>query len=298
MSHFTVLVLMRDDQLLENVLAPFDENKEVPPYISMKRDEFIADKRKIYKRDIERDEESGDEIVIDYESMTDEEFLQAMRALDYTLDDAGNEITTYNKLSQWDWWAVGGRWSNLLRLTPEAYKNYIEDKYTSGEIVLSSSGREPGRCNAAKVKYLDFSSDPEIHARSLRFWDLYVSKMAKAETEEDEEQIKSVRYAPEFYKERYGTRENYAQLESSFETWAVVTPDGKWHEKGSMGWWGLSNESNERACEWTKNIQGEVYRHSRSGTGSSTRRLPHLRCCNVLVMKTFLCRNCMMKDHV
>lgn len=24
-----------------------------------------------------------------------------------------------------------------------------------------------------------------------------------------------------------------------FETFAVLTPDGEWHEKGSMGWWGI-----------------------------------------------------------
>ncbi|MFA7205014.1 MAG: hypothetical protein WC102_01660 [Saccharofermentanales bacterium] len=232
MSHFTVLVFMRDDQLLENVLAPFDENKEVPPYISMKRDEFIADKRKIYKRDTEMDKESGDEIVTDYESMTDEEFLQAMRDLDYTLDASGNEISTYNHKSQWDWWAVGGRWSNKLKLKkPDEEGN--------------------DRCNFGRIKDINFDPDPERYKERARFWELFIED-AEPENEDEREMLSWASYKKEFYTKRYGTKENYATLESLFETWAVITPDGEWHEKGSMGWWGLSDESNEEACEWAK----------------------------------------------
>ncbi|POP31679.1 hypothetical protein C3B58_15395 [Lactonifactor longoviformis] len=30
-----------------------------------------------------------------------------------------------------------------------------------------------------------------------------------------------------------------------FETFAVVTPDGEWHEKGKMGWWGIVADEKE-----------------------------------------------------
>ena len=30
----------------------------------------------------------------------------------------------------------------------------------------------------------------------------------------------------------------------------MVTPDGEWHETGSMGWWGLSSETHEEAVSW------------------------------------------------
>ena len=31
----------------------------------------------------------------------------------------------------------------------------------------------------------------------------------------------------------------------SFSTWVVLTPDGKWHEPGQMGWFGCSSASEE-----------------------------------------------------
>ncbi|GAH78552.1 unnamed protein product, partial [marine sediment metagenome] len=33
-------------------------------------------------------------------------------------------------------------------------------------------------------------------------------------------------------------------------TYAVVTPDGKWHSKGKMGWFGIGNETKEQARNW------------------------------------------------
>ncbi|MCK9311110.1 MAG: hypothetical protein M0P26_02405, partial [Bacteroidales bacterium] len=191
MSHFTVLVLMRNDQLLGDLLAPYNENKEVPPYISTPRDEFIADKRKWYSRDKDSEEEKDEEP--DYSAMSDEDFLQAMREKGYELDEAGNEISTYNPKSQWDWWTVGGRWNNLLRL-----KEPDED----GD----------GRCNYAYIKELNFDSDPEVYKKRARFWELCVED-AEPENEEEKELISWQRYKKEFYIDRYGTKENYATLE-------------------------------------------------------------------------------------
>lgn len=240
MSHFTVLCLLKPDQELRDLLAPFDEGMACEPRIDCTREEFLKDHRKYYEDDPE------------ISKLDDDAFIEEMKNQDYLFDENGNQLTTYNPNSKWDWWSVGGRWSDLLRLTPEAYKMYIEDKVTSGEIVLSSSGSRPGRCNAAKLKYLDFSADKEVYERSLRFWDLCVAKTLKPETEDDEEEVKWMHYKPEYYIERYGTREKYADLESKFGTWAVITPDGKWHQKGNMGWWACSDETHDEAIAWAK----------------------------------------------
>ncbi len=37
---------------------------------------------------------------------------------------------------------------------------------------------------------------------------------------------------------------------SSVITYAVVMPDGKWYQKGNMGWFGIGNETVEESCEW------------------------------------------------
>jgi len=35
-------------------------------------------------------------------------------------------------------------------------------------------------------------------------------------------------------------------------TFAVITPDGQWHERGSMGWWAIVTDEKETQREWDK----------------------------------------------
>ena len=50
--------------------------------------------------------------------------------------------------------------------------------------------------------------------------------------------------------EKNDTREEYINRDSDFSTYAVITKDGKWHEKGRMGWWGISDETPEKKNNW------------------------------------------------
>lgn len=100
MSHYAVAVFHRNDQNIEELLAPFDENMAVEPYISYTRQEAIDYARKNYKSAAGK---------------TDDECWQ-MVAEDEQTDADGNIYSTYNKQSKWDWWTEGGRWSGMLRL--------------------------------------------------------------------------------------------------------------------------------------------------------------------------------------
>lgn len=44
--------------------------------------------------------------------------------------------------------------------------------------------------------------------------------------------------------------ETYAKIQSSVVTYAVIMPDGKWYQKGDMGWFGLSSETEEESYDW------------------------------------------------
>jgi hypothetical protein len=46
-----------------------------------------------------------------------------------------------------------------------------------------------------------------------------------------------------------------------FGTYAVVDQNGQWHEKGEMGWWGISSETPESAAEWNKSFMDRWIRH-------------------------------------
>ena len=158
MSHFPVAVFHKEDQNIEELLAPYDENISVEPYIWMDREEAITFARKRYG----------------IEDATDEECWQ-MIAEGRMTDEEGNIYSTYNPNSKWDWWEVGGRWSNMLT-----------------------------------------SKDGEA-VDSIRVGDLSIS---------------------------FGCKED------KFSTYAVVTPDGKWHAPGEVGWFGASSESEEELRDW------------------------------------------------
>jgi hypothetical protein len=152
MSHSTVLVVVPaaavaqhggdlDDALTE-ILEPFDENKDTPQYIRYTKAQLIENRRRYYERT--RDEGAyaayledpakyaadcisrGRQEHLEYvskelpvifaERLTDEEWLyeDATKFDKESLDDEGNELSTYNPKSKWDWYQVGGRWSQRV----------------------------------------------------------------------------------------------------------------------------------------------------------------------------------------
>ena len=205
MSHFYTVVIVPDGtepqsfhDEVERLLAPYDENIEVPEYerdchcIGRVARKFgKAEAEKVKKIDTYRDEwnrkakEAGKDMM---ESFLDqkgwEEFIADWTKIkeekekehpDYGKPDpecddcngTGKYKTTYNPKSKWDWWVIGGRWD----------------------------GTVPG--NAIPV----------------------------------------------------------SELTDEIIPFAMVTPDGEWHQKGDMGWWGMtSNEMSEE--DWVKEVNG------------------------------------------
>ena len=163
----------------------------------------------------------------DTEKMTDEQCWQLMAndAGEGMTDEDGNIYSTYNPQSKWDWWQEGGRWSGLLKLHG----------------VPVDSGR---------VGDVEFPFDQHAYEASLRFWDVIVDHKPQREDEHF-----FALYKEQYYRDYYGDRETYARHMAQFSTYAVVTPDGVWHGKGDMGWWGLSSESADEARDWEEHFK-------------------------------------------
>ena len=208
MSHFVVAVIHRDDQNIEELLAPYNENFEVDPYLNMTREEAIQFYRENYES----------------EDKTDEECVEELREI-YTMDEEGNLYSTYNPNSKWDWWVIGGRWSGMLK---------VGDDYK----------------DSAYIKDIDFSPNQKSYKRALDFWEVVVE--GKEPKEKDE--FFSL-YNKKYYQEYYGDKETYARYVSQFSTFAVLTSDGKWHEQGSMGWFGVSSDTPEEFKNWKDNFK-------------------------------------------
>lgn len=212
MSHYAVAVFHREDQDIDELLAPYDENIDVEPYIQYTRDEAIKEGKERYKNE---------------PNMTDADYYNQIAAMydSDMIDDEGNLLTTYNPDSKWDWYRIGGRFSDLL----ETYTTVSEwfDGYS----------------DSAKVKNIDFAGNLEIYDESIVEWDDIMNNIA------------NTWYTKEYYQEYYDSAEDYARRNSEFNTLAVVLPDGSWHEKGSMGWFGLSSETPEEARDWDRNYR-------------------------------------------
>lgn len=147
-------------------------------------------------------------------------------------DETGKYGYWENPNAKWDWW--------------------------SGELLLKNGKR----ANCAKIKEVFFANDPACASAtdsSVEIAGIYVPKSVSKVVQE---QIKEASaawdttlsgngfYKPDYFIQRYGTKEQYIKECISFNTFAVVTPDGKWHERGKMGWFATSSDTPEEAKQF------------------------------------------------
>lgn len=152
MSHFVLAVITEDIKELERLMEPYYEGKEVEPYIAMTKQELIDEHKALMESIktgeseylVERDKEEN------LLGMTQEEFSKWYHG--GTFDEEGNLLTTYNPNSKWDWYVVGGRWKNLLKL------------------------KDGSRADYAKIKDIDFSLDMEAYKWGRRKVKVVVSR--------------------------------------------------------------------------------------------------------------------------
>lgn len=222
MSHFSVAVFSHHPEDVEELLAPYNEQTEDEAYIEFETAcESMVEIRAKYALE-KRDGESFDA------------FLSRWYGYTYSeeLDECGYFC---NPNAQWDWWEIGGRWHNELRLK-------------QGEM-----------CDQAQVKDVDFSLNAEALAKARRFWAVYVDGQPLAE-DENPESFRSF-YRREYFLEQFGDAETYAASVAGFSCWAFVTPDGEWHENGRMGWFGAHDATRESrdsfSREWQEMLNGD-----------------------------------------
>lgn len=247
MSHYTVLVIAGKDDDIEELLAPFDENLEVEPYIEYTKQDIIdrvgrEDAAKL--EEMKQCKEDNSECYIGIWGLgwdnkgrripTDDDIAFAEKCVnefepedayaryrkdmdedEYPFyDEDGNELSTYNPNSKWDWYTIGGRWSGGIPTKSGKNVDFVAVKDISWEL------------NADSIEY------------ASRFWDVVVEGAPLQDSESREDFFTF--YGPEYYRERYGDKNTYIKDYCSFATYAVLTPDGEWHEAGAMGWFGVS----------------------------------------------------------
>lgn len=222
MSHYLVGVIVNDISEVDSVLAPYDENMRVEPYIDRTKAQIIAD-GKACKEKYSHNEDIADWMKPYLEATTDEE-LYKLEIEDYEEDDIdkdGNILSTYNPNSKWDWYSIGGRWDD-------------------GDNVIQIKD----------FKLYDDLNDNTI-ALYKRAWDSFEGKSELSEEDSNAIFDGFRLYNDSYYLERYGTCENYIKAMSSNIPYAFVDANG-WYEKGQMGWWGMDNATQESIEDYTE----------------------------------------------
>lgn len=133
-------------------------------------------------------------------------------------------IRRTNPNSKWDWYTVGGRWDGCLKL---------------------KNGKES---NCSYIKNIDFSLNKDTYDKAIRYWEVVIEGSPLKENEKKEDFFNF--YKKEYYIEHYGTKEKYALDQATFYTYAFVDDDGKWYEKGEVGWFGCGSDTKESTDDY------------------------------------------------
>lgn len=273
MSHFCVLVLGDN---VDELLAPYDESITVAPRVSCEvsqedKDRFI-ETYTVYNKD--RKYGCTSVLQAQKDSMLSFDDLYKKWGKDWNDrswvkqdNDVWVEITTYNPNSKWDWYEVGGRYAGRLLL-----KEGIEKKEKPN---FSYGWSEEEQNKVLDKPYVDSALMSEIdwdnlhlnkedYDKAIRFWEVKVENKEPV-TEEDKELLKWDWYKSEYYLDKYKDKETYAKAMSSFTVWAILDRTG-WKEKGGMGWWGMSSETNDEGLEWELNMYDKFIKNLPSDT--------------------------------
>lgn len=207
------------------------------------------------------------------------------------VDEQGNVIKTIDRTNpnkKWDWYQVGGRWNGYFKLKPMAMgvvgapglqtmnSDYVPvDEATRADILMKGdidvdAMRDEAAEEAAKNYDLFLSvtadtpvamtwqqcqernqtgefrsnGEPKVDWAAARE-QYHAQPMVKA--------LASNRETMWFELERFlVSREQYIQTarDGALTTFAVVK-DGKWYERGEMGWWGIVHNESDRA-DWNR----------------------------------------------
>lgn len=137
-------------------------------------------------------------------SKSPEDVERLLAPYDETLEveeyEEDGEKWMHNPRGKWDWYAVGGRWSEML-VGPD------------------------GPCDQVRKSECDFEA---MGLRAMESagesWDAAQARRARPYPWDDE--VLSM------------SREDYQRSRCHFGTFAVLTADGEWHEKGQLVWFG------------------------------------------------------------
>ena len=237
MSHYTVLVIGEN---VDKQLWPFWE-------LDLSEEELKNDPRAEFIGNIKQEEleEKFKEFLEKEKKYLEENKIEYSSATEWVRDWFGYQFNTEleswgyykNPNQKWDWYSIGGRWSGFFIL-----KNGAKGKL--GEPGIYGREEENGKSNHA-----DQARKGDIDWQAMRD-----NRLAEGKKIWEDVMKKGDSISSEMKHLIYGITDDddldsYLKRVDKFPSTYAVLKDGKWYEKGEMGWWGIS--TNEKSdSEW------------------------------------------------
>jgi hypothetical protein len=243
MSHFTVLVIGKN---IEKQLKPYDENKDVKPYVKHNKrnaaKELAAEVARYenYVNGPDKEnynQERCKEQLKKYQAMTPAEYWEELCKYEEKENIKNGCIySTYNPNSKWDWYSIGGRWTGFFKP-----KNGAKGKL--GRSGAFGNQPEENHFDSMLKKDIDFEGmKAEERAKREKWWNEAQEKIKQGD--------KNAAWMFDIHDG--DTKESYINRgEDGIMTFAVVK-DGKWYEQAEMGWWGCTGDKKISDEEWAK----------------------------------------------
>lgn len=271
MSHFSVLVVTKDkptQEILEELLLPFEEvfDKDSKYVVEIDhtnnlQEEYHSQKIKYKNVNI------NENIVKEYknipeEDKNEEDFCSNVMSFEdfvnyfygYTKKD--DKFVTYeNPNAKWDWYVVGGRWKDFFVGKDGRNYNFLQKKDIDFDTLFKEANE---KANELWNKYYNVVGD-----KKLKSWNDCLNEIKESNIDYKREdilnlyqsqpnfdlvdklssEIKTFNCPIDFFKggnkEEFFNKMNF----SAIGTYATIH-EGKWYEKGRMGWFGMSFDEN------------------------------------------------------
>lgn len=168
----------------------------------------------------------------------------------YDYED-GVLYTYTNPNKKWDWWMIGGRWSDKL---------IKKDGTRCDSAIKQDIDFDAMKKASVDLKLPDYKLAQQAFAGEdfTSWYDLLSDKsMSRDEARELYHSQPAIKRFKKAFDSPFASAEDFNMSESEFikdaefagvSTFAVLF-DGKWIEKGDMGWWGCVSNEKEKS-EW------------------------------------------------
>lgn len=243
MSHFTVLVAAKNEDQLKQRLQPFHEYE-----CTGTRDEYVC-----WVDDI-HDENFADWQKDNKGYSTFKSYMQDYCGYQEINPDTGRYERLTNPNAKWDWWEVGGRWSGSLLLKDGSSSDFALSSDIDWERIKQTQAKEFQEKHSDFKRAFDAVSEEEAQAKNtsrIRDW-FASSDIAKSLTRNNLAVALRCFAAADRLREKYFMikfeewtsvlGDFGAELEKAASeplTFAFVDSDGKWWQRGQMGWWAV-----------------------------------------------------------